>query len=75
MSDGDPGVDVWRARLVKLTLIRLVGIAVAFVGLVWAATNQLGKASPVGGAVLIVVGLLGSLWLSRRLRRSWLPPA
>jgi len=66
--------DPFRAKLLQLTLLRLSGIALAIVGLVWASSDRFGSRSPVGGAVLIVVGMIGSLALARRLRQRWLKP-
>ena len=55
-------------------MLRLAGVALAFTGMVWSATDKLGPPSPIGGLVLIVLGLVGSLFLTRRLRKSWNPP-
>jgi hypothetical protein len=74
MTDPALDPDPWRARLFNLTLVRLAGIMVAFLGLVWAATGKFGTPQPVAGAILIVVGLVGSLLLARRMRQNWLKP-
>ena len=71
--DGRPAA-IFAVIVVTLTLVRLAGIAVAFVGLVWSATDKFGPPSAIGGSVLIVAGLFGSLLLARRMRRGWLAP-
>ena len=68
MTEPDP----FKAKLYQLMLLRLAGIAVAFAGLVWAATDRFGAPSPVGGSLVIAVGLVGSLLLARWLRLRWL---
>ena len=68
MTEPDP----YKAKLFKLMALRLAGVGLALVGLVWASSDKLGPPSPIGGAVLIIVGLLGSLLLARRLRLRWL---
>lgn len=65
--------DPYRNRLLQLLLLRLAGVALAFTGMVWSATDRLGPPSPIGGLALILLGLIGSLLLSRRLRKSWKP--
>ena len=64
--------DPFRAKFYQLMLVRLLGIVVAFTGLIWAATDRFGGASPLGGALVIAAGLVGSLLLARHLRLRWL---
>ncbi|MGL4542522.1 MAG: hypothetical protein ACRCUI_08450 [Polymorphobacter sp.] len=68
MTEADP----FRAKLYQLLLLRLAGIMLAFAGLVWASTDKFGPPSPIGGAAVIAVGLVGSLLLARWLRLRWL---
>lgn len=70
MSEPDP----FKAKFMQLMLLRLGGIALAFIGLIWASTDKFGPRSQIGGALLIAVGLVGSLLLARRLRQRWLNP-
>jgi hypothetical protein len=75
MTLSDPAhPDPYRTRLLQLLVLRLAGVALAFTGMVWSATDKLGPPSPFGGLALILLGLIGSLLLSRRLRKGWKPP-
>jgi hypothetical protein len=67
--------DLARRRFMLLSLLRLAGVAVAFLGVAIVGKRLIEPADIIGGA-LIVTGALTVLILPRHVARAWrTPPA
>lgn len=67
MTEPDP----YKARLIQLTLTRLVGVTVAGIGMALAAVERLGATAHVVGGIFIIAGLAWLLLAPRALIRRW----
>ena len=64
--------DVARQRLLIYTLVRLIGLAIFFLGIAIIYTNLLRPGGwPQIGAIVAIVGVIDSLIAPRLLKRSW----
>jgi membrane associated rhomboid family serine protease len=62
----------WQRRLAIYTAVRLVGIAIFFVGVAIAYSNLVRPGGwPQVGAVVAILGALASLLLPRTVKRAW----
>jgi hypothetical protein len=63
---------IYQQRLAVYTLVRFVGVAIFFFGIAVAYSNLLRPGGwPQLGAIIAIVGALGSLLLPRVVKRAW----
>jgi len=69
----EPNDDaIYQQRLAVYTLVRFVGVAIFFLGIAIAYSNLLRPGGwPQVGAIVAIVGALGSLLLPRIVKRAW----
>lgn len=64
--------DTARRRLLLYTLVRLVGVAIFFLGIATIYTNLVRRGGwPQVGAIIAIVGALAALILPHLLKRAW----
>ena len=72
---GSMSVDddaIWRKRLAIYSLVRLVGLAIFFLGIVIMYTGLLRPGGwPQIGAVVAILGTIDALFAPRLLKREW----
>ncbi|HEX6741385.1 MAG TPA: hypothetical protein VF079_06275 [Sphingomicrobium sp.] len=62
----------WRNRLLAYTLVRLVGLAIFFLGLAIIYTNLLRPGGwPQVGAIVAILGAIDAVFAPRLLKRGW----
>jgi hypothetical protein len=63
---------IWRKRLAIYSLVRLVGLAIFFLGIVIMYTRLLRPGGwPQVGAVVAILGAIDALFAPRLLKRQW----
>jgi hypothetical protein len=63
---------IWRRRLAIYSLVRLVGLAIFFLGIVIMYTGLLRPGGwPQVGAVVAILGAFDALFAPRLLKRQW----
>jgi hypothetical protein len=63
---------IWRKRLALYSLVRLVGLAIFFLGIVIMYTGLLRPGGwPQVGAIVAIVGAFDALFAPRLLKRQW----
>ena len=63
---------IWRKRLAIYSLVRLVGLAIFFLGIVIMYTGLLRPGGwPQVGAVVAILGAFDALFAPRLLKREW----
>ena len=63
---------IWRKRLAIYSLVRLVGLAIFFLGIVIMYTGLLRPGGwPQVGAVVAILGAIDALFAPRLLKRQW----
>jgi hypothetical protein len=63
---------IWRKRLAIYSLVRLVGLAIFFLGIVIMYTDLLRPGGwPQVGAVVAILGAIDALFAPRLLKREW----
>ena len=63
---------IWRRRLAIYSLVRLVGLAIFFLGIVIIYTGLLRPGGwPQVGAVVAILGAFDALFAPRLLKREW----
>jgi len=66
---------VWKRRLMAYTFVRMLGLAIFFLGIAIAYGNLLRPGGwPQVGAIVVIIGALGALLVPRLLKKRW-PPA
>jgi len=66
---------VWKRRLMAYTFVRMLGLAIFFLGIAIAYGNLLRPGGwPQVGAIVVIFGALGALLVPRLLKKRW-PPA
>ena len=64
--------DVARQRLLVYTLVRLIGLAIFFLGIAIIYTDLLRPGGwPQIGAIVAIIGVVDSVIAPRLLKRSW----
>jgi hypothetical protein len=64
--------DVARQRLLVYTLVRLIGLAIFFLGIAIIYTDLVRPGGwPQLGAIIAIVGVIDSVLAPRLLKRSW----
>jgi hypothetical protein len=70
MDDG----EVWKRRLIAYTFVRLLGLAVFFLGIAIAYGSLLRPGGwPQLGAIVVIAGALSALLIPRLLKKRWDP--
>ncbi len=63
---------IWRKRLAIYSLVRLVGLAIFFLGIVIMYTGLLRPGGwPQIGAIVAILGAVDALFAPRLLKRQW----
>jgi hypothetical protein len=63
---------IWRKRLALYSLVRLVGLAIFFLGIVIMYTGLLRPGGwPQVGAIVAILGAFDALFAPRLLKRQW----
>ena len=63
---------IWRKRLALYSLVRLVGLAIFFLGIVIMYTGLLRPGGwPQVGAIVAILGAIDALFAPRLLKREW----
>jgi hypothetical protein len=63
---------IWRKRLALYSLVRLVGLAIFFLGIVIMYTGLLRPGGwPQIGAIVAILGAVDALFAPRLLKRQW----
>lgn len=63
---------VWKQRFLKLTLARLAALALFLLGMAVTFTGLVREGgSPQVGAVLVIIGAVGSVLAPKLVRKSW----
>ncbi|QIK78485.1 hypothetical protein G7077_05785 [Sphingomonas piscis] len=64
--------QIWKTRFHQLMLVRLIGLAVFALGIAIMSTDLLRPGGwPQVGAILAILGALGSLLAPRLLKKVW----
>ena len=63
---------IWRKRLAIYSLVRLIGLAIFFLGIVIMYTGLLRPGGwPQVGAIVAILGAIDALFAPRLLKRQW----
>jgi hypothetical protein len=67
-----PDEDPWKRRFFVYTAVRVVGLAIFFLGLAIAYSNLIRDGGwPQFGAIVAILGAIDTVFAPRLLKRSW----